>query len=212
VDTGSADLTAHLHRVLGGAGPIAVVLVGPNGAGKSTFYARYLQRVALPFINADNLARTLVEAGSPAGEETERLAARLADKRRAELLTGRASFITETVFSDPHGAKVQMLRDAQAAGYAVVLIFVCVDSAELTTRRVETRVALKGHTVPPDKIRARYERMRPNVKTALPFVDVGLVIDNSSYQSPHRLVAVTERGTVIARHPPLPWWAEEVLP
>ena len=212
MDTTPADLTARLASVLHGDGPVMVVLVGPNGAGKSTFYARYLKAISLPFINADNLARTLVEVGSPAGEETERLAAKLAEKKRTELVAQRASFITETVFSDPVGAKVRMLRDTQTAGYAIVLIFVCVDSAELTAKRVETRVALKGHNVPPEKIRERYERMRPNVKAALPFVDLGLVIDNSSFNTPHRLVAVTDRGTVIVRNAPMPWWAEEVLP
>jgi predicted ABC-type ATPase len=38
------------------------------------------------------------------------------------------------------GAKVQALREAQAAGYTVVMIFICVDSAELSALRVESRV------------------------------------------------------------------------
>jgi predicted ABC-type ATPase len=68
-----------------------------------------------------------------------------------------------------------------------------------------------GHRVPPDKIIARYERMRVNVKAALPFVDLAILVDNSSIQSPHRPVAATAGGKVIFRNPPLPWWAEEVL-
>jgi predicted ABC-type ATPase len=105
--------------------PLLLILVGPNGAGKSTFYQRYLSTISLPFINADVLARTLVEAGAPEGEATERLAADLAEKRRQDLLSKRESFITETVFSDPVGSKVEGLRTAQATGYAVAMIFVC---------------------------------------------------------------------------------------
>lgn len=141
-----------------------VVLVGPNGAGKSTFYKRHLQAIKLPFINADLLARALIEAGAPAGEATERLAADLAEQRRQEMVRKHESFITETVFSDPVGAKVNALREAQTAGYTVVLIFICVESAELSALRVQSRVQDGGHDVPRDKIGPRYERMRTNVK------------------------------------------------
>lgn len=88
-------------------GPLLLVLVGPNGAGESTFYRRWLEAIPLPFINADVLAQALIGAGAPAGEATERLAAELTEKKRQELVAKRESFITETVFSDPAGAKVQ---------------------------------------------------------------------------------------------------------
>lgn len=201
-----------LEQLARQSGPLLLVLVGPNGAGKSTFYQRYLGGgIDLPFINADVLARTLIEAGAPEGDATERLAADLAERKRQELVTRRASFITETVFSDPVGAKVQVLRVAQTQGYRIVMIFVCVDSAELSALRVETRVKDGGHNVPPDKIAPRYERMRRNVKAALTFVDFGVVVDNSSFDVPLRPVATTANGKVVYRNPPLPWWAEEVL-
>lgn len=206
------DLNARLAKLASQPGPLLLVLVGPNGAGKSTFYQRRLAGIPLPFINADVLARTLIQAGSPEGETTERLAAELAEKKRRELVARRESFITETVFSDPVGAKVKALHAAQAAGYTVVMIFVCVDSAELTALRVESRVRDGGHSVPPDKIAARYERMRGNVKRALAFVDFAILVDNSSFETPHRPVAATAAGEVIHRNLPLPWWAEEVLP
>lgn len=208
----SEDVFARLAQLAHRSGPLLLVLVGPNGAGKSTFYKRHLAAIPLPFINADVLAQALIQVGSPTGEDTERLAAELAEKKRRELMAKRESFITETVFSDPVGAKVQALRDAQAAGYTVVLIFLCVDSAELTALRVESRVRDGGHNVPAGKIAARYERMRRNVKMALTFVDFAILVDNSSFDTPLRPVAATDKGKVIYRNPPLPWWAEEVLP
>lgn len=206
------DVLALLTELSRQTGPLMLVLVGPNGAGKSTFYKRHLAAISLPFINADVLAQALIKAGAPEGEATERLAAELAEKKRQELVSKQESFITETVFSDPAGAKVQALRDAQAAGYAVVLIFLCVNTAELTALRVESRVKDGGHNVPSDKIAARYERMRGNVKVALTFVDFAILVDNSSFETPLRPVAATSKGKVIQRNPPLPWWAEEVLP
>ncbi|MGH7995470.1 MAG: zeta toxin family protein [Opitutaceae bacterium] len=207
-----SDVFAQLTDLTRTKGPLLLALVGPNGAGKSTFYERHLDKINLPFINADLLARALIDAGAPAGEATERLAAELAEARRREMVAKRESFITETVFSDPVGAKVQALRDAQAAGYTVIIIFLCVDSAELTALRVESRVRDGGHSVPPEKIAGRYERMRQNVKTALTFVDFAIVVDNSSFEEPLRAVAATAGGKVIYRASPLPWWTLDVLP
>lgn len=207
-----SDVFAQLANLARTPGPLLIALVGPNGAGKSTFYERHLRKINLPFINADLLARALIDAGAPAGEATERIAAELAETRRREMVAKRESFITETVFSDPVGAKVQALRDAQAAGYAVGIIFLYVDSAELTALRVESRVRDGGHSVPPGKIAGRYYRMRQNVKAALTFVDFAIVVDNSSFEQPLRAIAATVRGKVVYLDPPLPWWAQDVLP
>ena len=206
------DALANLAVLAATAGPLMIVLVGPNGAGKSTFYQHHLKATALPFINADVLARTLVENGAPKGEETERLAARLADQKRGEMVEAKGSFITETVFSDPVGAKVQFLRDAQGRGYTIIMIFVCVESAELSALRVHTRVLHGGHDVPRERIAARYERMRTNVKSALTFVDLAILVDNSSLDRPLRPVATTANGRLVSAEPLLPWWAKEVLP
>lgn len=188
-----------------------VILVGPNGAGKSSLYECHLKGLSLPFINADIIARTLVDAGAPAGEETERLAAGLAERRRNEMVNRKESFITETVFSDPVGAKVGVLRAAQATGYTVVLLFVCVESAELSMLRVQTRVQAGGHNVPLDKIAARYERLRRNVKEALTFVDLAILVDNSALDRPLHPIAAVAGGQIIGKESPLPWWAAEVL-
>ena len=206
-----AGVRHFLARLKTGTSPIIVILVGPNGAGKSTFYSRYLKSLKLPFINADVIGKGMVDAGAPSGEETERIAANLAERRRRELITKHESFVTETVFSDPVGAKVTALRDAQAAGYAVFMIFVCVDSVQLSAFRVQSRVSMGGHDVPPDKIEGRYERMRKNVKAALTFVDFAVILDNSFLDVPLRFVALVESGKVSVKIRDVPWWAKDVL-
>src|SRR5882672_5588043 len=103
------------------ARPVIVAIAGPNGAGKSTFYEVYVRQAGLRFINADHIAAAL-------GEDAYE-AARIADALRTQLVVERESFAFETVFSDPHGAKVDFLRDAVQRGYTVVLCFIGLDSA-----------------------------------------------------------------------------------
>lgn len=75
------DVFSRLAQLAQQTGPLLLVLVGPNGAGKRTFHKRNLSAIPLPFINADVLAQTLIQAGAPTGETTERLAAQLAEKK-----------------------------------------------------------------------------------------------------------------------------------
>lgn len=88
-----------------------IFLAGPNGAGKTTYYRTFLRASGLLFVNADELSRML---GVPNKE-----AAKFADEARALLVANGESFITETVFSDPVGAKLDFLRRAIATGYEV---------------------------------------------------------------------------------------------
>ena len=107
--------------------PQLVVLAGPNGAGKSTFYDVFLSESPLPFLNADLFAK---ETGIDSVE-----AARILDATRARMIAGHLGFITEPVFSDPYGAKLDMLREAVAAGYEVTLIYIGVAHADLSALR-----------------------------------------------------------------------------
>ncbi len=185
------ELLQCLEPLLAGDAPLLIVLAGSNGAGKTTFFELYLQSLELPFVNADAIAQVL-SALDPARVAYE--AAGLAELVRRDLLARRASFCMETVFSDPAGQKLRFLREAQSAGYLIVFLdFRLADSA-LANARVTQRLARGGHDVPEPKIAARFERTRANAAAALQFVDIGLVIDNSSAQEPFRLIERWQRG------------------
>jgi predicted ABC-type ATPase len=188
---------------------VLVVLAGPNGAGKTTFFELYLAKLGLPFVNADLLARSL----RPEAPDTLAYdAARAADEVRRLLVQEGASFCTETVLSDPDGHKLALLREALAAGYEVVLVFIALESAELSSARVAQRVAAGGHDVPDDKVTARFPRTLANLAKALRFVDLTVVFDNSSADEPYRHLVTVEGGTVTSRTDPLPAWLEPLLP
>ncbi len=184
--------------------PRLIFLAGPNGAGKSTYYRTFLRTSGLLFVNADELTRKL---GVPNAE-----AAKFADGAREALLASGESFITETVFSDPVGAKLDFLRRAIATGYDVQVHFIGLSGAEISEVRVAQRVAQGGHDVPSDRLERRFRQSLRNLGEAITFVPDVRVFDNSDTDQPFRLVLRSERGQIIFRAHPFPaWLAARVL-
>ena len=185
--------------------PQLVVIAGPNGAGKSTFYKAFLARMDLPYLNADDVE---AETGLDSIE-----AARLLDTMRAQMIDDEMGFITETVFSDPYGSKLDMIRSAVEAGYDVVLIYIGLASPELSERRVDQRIAKGGHDVPRDRLASRYERSLANLKEALAFVPTVKLYDNSLADEPFRPVATFQNGAITSRMKGrMPGWARGLVP
>lgn len=186
---------------------VLIFLAGPNGSGKSTFFDEYLEDLGLPYVNADVLARRLRDAlpGSSAGE-VERRAFGEAEAIRGAFLEAGISFCTETVFSDPYSAKVEFLQRARAAGYTVFVVFIGLDSPQLSIGRVKQRVATGGHDVPDEKLISRFPRTLSNLRGAVLLADEAFLFDNSSFREPYRLVLVYEVGQIVNRYPPLPSW------
>lgn len=160
--------------------PVFYLLAGPNGAGKSTLYESAVATGLLPaqaeFVNAD--AHELQHLGHVADARERSLQARSwADARRAACLKQGATFVSETVFSHP--SKLALMQQARDAGFAVVLLVVCVSEPHQLLARVAQRVAEGGHAVPVDRILARYPRALFHLRLALPLADLALLYDTS---------------------------------
>lgn len=197
-----AGLAAHT-----GDGPSLLFVAGPNGAGKSTFFAEYLQPLGLPYVNADEIARRLRTTDPDASpDEIDRRAFREAERLRGALLEAGVSFGTETVFSDPAGAKLRFLQSARRRRVTTFLVFIGLDSVALSIARVHQRTRQGGHDIPDAKLRARFPRTLANLRAAIPIVDEAFLFDNSSFDAPYRIVAVYARGRLVSRHPPMPAW------
>jgi predicted ABC-type ATPase len=182
------------------------LVVGPNGAGKSTFVRLTLAsavRDGVVVVNADEIARDRWPE-DPEGHSYD--AARIAARRRADLIKGGESFITETVFSHP--SKLDLIDDAHRAGY-VVTLHVLLIPQHLALPRVRLRVESGGHDVPARKVVERYERLWPLVATALTRADSATVYDNVALAGP-RPVARFAQGVPVGevRWPP---WTPDAL-
>lgn len=178
--------------------PVVVAIAGPNGAGKTTFFEAHLKSSGLRFLNADAVARELeVDA-----YET----ARMIEALRTELAGQRESFIFETVFSDPVGDKLGFLKKSAQSGFAVVLCFVGISSADISDQRVAMRVSQGGHDVPPEKLAQRFPRTVANLAAAIRELPCVLVFDNDNLKAPFRHIATYVNGQAVQLTKPPPSW------
>jgi predicted ABC-type ATPase len=203
-------VTGTLKRAAKDGAPTLLVIAGPNGAGKSTFHDHFISPLGLPFVNADRIA----QSQSPEMKLPDTFtyeAAKIADAARRLLLADGKSFCMETVFSDPAGDKLKFLRTAGKSGYSVILVFIGLESAELSLARVIQRVAGGGHNVPDEKLRERFPRSLDNFRKALSFVDHAFLFDNSSSSTPFRPVAVWRAGILQITLQPIPEWSSPFL-
>jgi predicted ABC-type ATPase len=105
---------------------------------------------------------------------------------------------------------IDLVRDAKAAGYEVLLYHVNVRSPVLSVARVADRVDKGGHPVPEDKIRQRYDRNQPLIREAAKLADRVYVFDNSALGKPHELVLILKCGEVVRVSKDIPAWARQL--
>lgn len=186
-----------------GIKPVMYLIAGPNGAGKTSFYEHSL-KPAIPaeYVNADDIekAHWPNEISLHSYE-----AARMAADRRSELIAQGSNFITETVFSHP--SKLELIKMAQAAGYAVHLFHIHVRTADISVARVELRVRKGGHNVPEDKNRARHQRNPALIRQAALISDHADVFDGSVMDRPARWLMSFDKGQIRQITASLPAWA-----
>lgn len=135
--------------------PNIYIIAGSNGSGKTT-----LANTLLPeflscneFVNADLIAAGL----SPFNPDSTALqAGRLMLERIKILSEEKKDFAFETTLSTrsyaPH------IKEWREEGYDVHLIFLWVNSVDISIARVVNRVKNGGHNIPEDVICRRYER------------------------------------------------------
>lgn len=197
--------------------PVFFLLAGPNGAGKSTLYRAAFEQGLLPataeFVNADVYEAAHLQHIEDSRERSEQ-ARQWADGRRRHCMAAGLSFVSETVFSHP--SKLDLMRQARAAGFAVVLLVVCVNDPRQLLQRVAQRVAESGHAVPEDRVLARYPRTLRHLKDAIPLADMAMLYDTSGAGregvSGPKLVARYRSGQWHWQVSRPPRWAQAVQP
>lgn len=148
----------------------------------------------------------------PTGAINSYLASVLVDFLRQKLLSAQRSFTFETVMSHP--GKVDLLMQAQALGYRTYLYYVATDDPAINISRVENRVKLNGHDVPPDLVEKRYYRSLDLLMSAILHSNRAYIFDNSTDNADRShtwLAEITEGRTLELKTDQIPAWFKRAV-
>jgi predicted ABC-type ATPase len=178
-----------------------IILGGPNGAGKTTA-AQVLVPEGLgirEFVNADEIARGL----SPFNVDRAAIpAARLMIERMRDLVRAEESFAFETTCAGRQHAI--WLRECEAAGWRIALLYLWLPSVAAALERVARRVREGGHDVPPDIVARRYAAGVRNLRRLyLPLAYSAAIYDNSDER--RTLIATRSDGRPLVIHDAVRW-------
>ena len=181
--------------------PVVYMFGGPNGAGKSTFYNS--AGSGYPQVNADVLLAqnpSLTLAG----------AAVLQVRRIKQLLAERATFSTENNLYKPNN--YNLVREYQALGYWVGVIYVSLASAAHCKERVAGRVAQGGHNIPEKQIEERFAGGLETLKLMYRVPNRLLLLDNTSpsRELNRQPLLTVEHGRITQEAAALPPWVAAI--
>jgi predicted ABC-type ATPase len=143
----------------------------------------------------------------PPGVVNSYFASVVADFLRQKLLLAHRAFTFETVMSHP--SKVDLLQQAQQGGFRTYLYYVATDDPTINISRVENRVRLKGHPVPPQLVEKRYYRSLDLLMSAIRYTNRAYIFDNSTDNADRKhtwLAEITEGRTLELKTDQIPAW------
>lgn len=177
--------------------PKLYIISGCNGSGKTTASYALLPEMlgCSQFVNSDEFAKSL----SPfKPEEASVAASRYMLMKMRYLLERKADFCIETTLATRF--LVKMVKDAQAQGYYVTILYFWLNSPDLAVARVKARVEAGGHNIKEATIRRRYDMgLHYLFRDFMPVCDKWILADNSVI--PFTIVAEGSESGVIVRDP-----------
>lgn len=195
--------------------PLAIIVAGHNGSGKSTMWYDHLApALKVPLINADRMMLSVLPERGSSGKlvgwaqtlrDTDKnwmkVARESVDSFVVNAMQARVPFAYETVFSHWRAredgtfeSKIDRIRELQAAGYFVLLLFVGLSDVGLSVGRVITRHAKGGHDVPQQSLLDRFPRTQRAIAQAIPVADASILVDNSADETKAFSVARVQVG------------------
>ena len=173
--------------------PRLYIISGCNGAGKTTASYSLLPEMldCKEFVNSDEFAKGL----SPFDPSKASIqASRFMLMKIRYLLKRQQDFAVETTLATRTLLKI--VKQAQAAGYTVTLLYFWLRSPELAIERVKARVEAGGHNIPEETIRRRYQvGIYYFFNYYAPVCERWILADNS--QIPFRVIAEGSKDEVI---------------
>lgn len=181
-----------------------IVFAGPNGSGKSTITSDILEIIKkkhMEYVNPDNIKRRT--------NCTDFEAVQIAQKTKEKLISEGKSFAFETVLSSQYN--IDIMKKAKQSGYYVQCIYVLTNNPDINVKRVSDRVKHKGHDVPEEKIRSRYNKALTLFPKLFEICDEINVYDNSKDDlSPTPSLILSYDGQQVTMFPNEYWTKDDL--
>lgn len=183
----------------------AIVVAGPSGSGKSSVFP--VSAFGVDWFNVDDRAAELND-GSYQGipPEARALAQAECEAFVAEHIAAGQSYAVETTLRST--AAIDQARQARAAGFVTLLVFVSTDDPLENERRVTLRALSGGHAAQPAEIREIYSCSMASLRDAVEVFERVELWDNSSFGRAPTLVAARAGDRWRRFVGELPRWAE----
>lgn len=186
--------------------PALYVVAGPPGSGKSSTFP--VSRFGADAFNADERAAELwgsyrsipLSIRSQVNVELEQAI--------ADHIANWQSFAFETTLRSP--IFFTQARAAQAAGFAVHMVYLNLENVELNIERVKLRADEGGHSARPELIKSIYEASIRNLPHAIRETDSIAILDNTVPGS-QKLLLDAVAGRVQHLGPDPPDWLDRAL-
>ena len=173
--------------------PRLYIISGCNGAGKTTASYSLLPEMlgCKEFVNSDEFAKGL----SPFDPSKASIqASRYMLMKIRYLLKRNQDFAVETTLATRTLMKI--VKQAQAAGYTVTLLYFWLNSPELAVERVRARVEAGGHDIPVETIIRRYHTgIYYFFNLYAPISERWILADNS--QIPFKVIAEGSKNEIL---------------
>ncbi len=190
--------------------PQLLVIAGCNGAGKSS-YSRILSPEGIEVFDYDKHFLEIYSGIIPT-EFQDQMAHSMAFQKLETLIDqaidAGKSFAYETNFnSDPlHWPLI-----FKAKGYAINMIYFCLNSVEEALKRVAIRVENGGHFVPNHEIIKRFEAGYSNLDKFFGFFDTLHLFNSSTYGKAPDYCLTFQKGELVKKAS-LPTFLEDFTP
>lgn len=167
---------------MSGLGQI-ILVAGPNGAGKTYFYRKFHEKTRkYTYVNADEIAKVISEIGLPTAQIDLRAGRAMLGLIRQSIVLGEDIMIETTLASANWARHIPVWR---SKGYAIILFYLRLPSADAAVARVQRRIATGGHPIPEDVIRRRFIRSLQNLNSIYKsIVDQWYVFDSLEDREP----------------------------
>lgn len=175
--------------------PQLILVGGSNGSGKTTFAKELIEKTRFKYLGADDFAYQL---NADDIQSVQIPAAKLFIQAITESIANKESIIVESTLAGR--TLCQHINNARAKGYQVLIVYIYLESVEISLYRVRLRVSQGGHDVPEEHVRRRFPRSRHNFwHLYRPLVNSWQLLYNST-DGEHVVEAVAEANLNQATH------------